>query len=202
MKTTFAMSSRSLIVLCALCAPASALRPVGRRAAILEGAVACGIAAAAPAHAAPTREKEYAQAAQLQATLATPPSDGSSRLCGSRLVGTYTDPNHKGCVRRVAQIAGTRFASVYGADEDGVPWVAKATVACAGYGGVDAEQLIVDFTPKGGPADVVAVAAYPSSGGATLAFPDGNVWTMVPCSNPNLKTQQQRAACEANARGS
>ncbi|KAJ1461741.1 hypothetical protein M885DRAFT_506832, partial [Pelagophyceae sp. CCMP2097] len=117
--------------------------------------------------------------------------------CGDELVGTYTDPNHPGCTRRVAAISGTKFASVYGADEDGKPWVAKAAVACPGYNGVDAPQLIVDFTPKGGPADVAAV--FSSTGGLTngkLTFPDGNVWSMVPCTNPKL-TKQQLAACQA-----
>ena len=52
----------------------------------------------------------------------------------------------------------------------------------------------VDFTARGGGKDVVAVADY-SATSATLTFPDGNAWTMVPCSNPNLKTAQQRAAC-------
>ena len=65
------------------------------------------------------------------------------RACGSRLVGTYTDPKHPGCERRVAQIAGTRFASIRGVDEDGVPWVAGASIACADYNGVGKEQLIV-----------------------------------------------------------
>ena len=47
-----------------------------------------------------------------------------------------------------------------------------------------------DFTAKGGPKAVPAVFQ-----GDKLSFPDGNAWTMVPCSNPNLKTAQQRAAC-------
>lgn len=115
-------------------------------------------------------------------------------------VGTYTDPMHPGCTRRVAQIAGTKFASIRGADEDGIPWVAGANVACADYNGVGKEQLIVDFTAKGGPKDVVAVADY-SETSCKLTFPDGNVWTMVPCSSPNLKTKQQVAACEAAAKG-
>ena len=161
---------------------------------------------------------------RLNAELKAPPISDEVRACGSRLVGTYTDPKHPGCERRVAQIAGTRFASIRGVDEDGVPWVAGASIACADYNGVGKEQLIVglrveinlsssricgcsmagadhwlistqvDFTARGGGKDVVAVADY-SATSATLTFPDGNAWTMVPCSNPNLKTAQQRAAC-------
>ena len=131
---------------------------------------------------------------RLNAELKAPPISDEVRACGSRLVGTYTDPKHPGCERRGAQIAGTRFASIRGVDEDGVPWVAGASIACADYNGVGKEQLIVDFTARGGGKDVVAVADY-SATSATLTFPDGNAWTMVPCSNPNLKTAQQRAAC-------
>ena len=80
---------------------------------------------------------------RLNAELKAPPISDEVRACGSRLVGTYTDPKHPGCERRVAQIAGTRFASIRGVDEDGVPWVAGASIACADYNGVGKEQLIV-----------------------------------------------------------
>ena len=80
---------------------------------------------------------------RLNAELKAPPISDEVRACGSRLVGTYTDPKHPGCERRGAQIAGTRFASIRGVDEDGVPWVAGASIACADYNGVGKEQLIV-----------------------------------------------------------
>ena len=196
---------RLLLLLLAVATTARALR-VPRRAlaSLAPGAAATALAPAASAlpffeTAESRRAADEAKAAKLQESLKAPPLDPSLRACGSRLVGTYTDPKHPGCTRRVAQIGGTRFASIYGADEDGKPWVVKATVACSGYNGVDAEQLIVDFTPKGGPSEAVALAAYEGFS-ATLTFPDGNVWTMVPCSNPNLKTKQQIAACRAGAK--
>ena len=52
-----------------------------------------------------------------------------------------------------------------------------------------------DFSPKGGPSDLTAKWDHFSK----ITFPDGNVWTMVPCTNPNLKTDQQKAACAATA---
>ena len=73
-------------------------------------------------------------------------------------------------------------------------------MACAGYEGREAESLIVDFSPKGGPTEVVALASYAKTSSATLTFPDGNVWTMVPCTNPNLKTPTQRAYCEQESK--
>ena len=68
-----------------------------------------------------------------------------------------------------------------GADEDGKPWVVKANVACPGYQGIDAPQLLVDFTPKGGPKDVTATFSTTSDlkYDGKLTFPDGNVWSMV-----------------------
>jgi len=185
---------------------ASSLRPITRRALVdLSTAGVAGAAGiATPARAfeipLPSFGADPEKTARLQRELKAAPVDPEVRACGSRMVGTYTDPMHPGCTRRVAQIAGTKFASIRGADEDGIPWVAGANVACADYNGVGKEQLIVDFTAKGGPKDVVAVADY-SETSCKLTFPDGNVWTMVPCSSPNLKTKQQVAACEAAAKG-
>ena len=197
------MSRVATTIACIVVASATALQVPRRRAlaALAPGAAASLVLAPGGARAAWPfdGESDEEKAKKLQAALKAPPADPSLRACGSRFVGTYTDPKHPGCTRRVAQIGGTKFASIYGADEDGKPWVVKATVACAGYNGVEAEQLIVDFTPKGGPSEAVALAAYEGFR-ATLTFPDGNVWTMVPCSNPNLKTKQQIAACRAGAK--
>eukprot|EP00629_Pelagomonadales_sp_RCC1024_P012608 CAMPEP_0119288560 /NCGR_PEP_ID=MMETSP1329-20130426/37493_1 /TAXON_ID=114041 /ORGANISM="Genus nov. species nov., Strain RCC1024" /LENGTH=182 /DNA_ID=CAMNT_0007289341 /DNA_START=93 /DNA_END=637 /DNA_ORIENTATION=+ len=170
-----------------LLATASCLRPIARRAALQQATAGALLTTAAPALARTEEDNE-----KLRQDIKAPPGDSKARECGSRLVGTYTDPKHPGCTRRVAQIGGTRFASIRGVDEDGIPWVAGATVACAGYNGIDSEQLIVDFSKRGGGTEVVALAKYTASS-ATLTFPDGNVWTMVPCSNPNIKTKQQMA---------
>ena len=51
-----------------------------------------------------------------------------------------------------------------GADEDGKPWRVK--------GQVGGSRLLIDFSPKGGPTDVIA-----TWNGIGLVFPDGNVWT-------------------------
>ena len=46
---------------------------------------------------------------RLNAELKAPPISDEVRACGSRLVGTYTDPKHPGCERRVRGEAGILF---------------------------------------------------------------------------------------------
>ena len=81
---------------------------------------------------------------------------------GVRLGGTYSDAAHPGCVRRILLSGST--AIITGADEDGKPWKVK--------GQVQGRSILVDFTAKGGPKDVVATWT-----GLGLRFPDGNLWT-------------------------
>ena len=80
-----------------------------------------------------------------------------------RTSGTWNDPAHPGCTRKIVVQGKTAFIS--GADEDGKPWKVK--------GAVDGNSIIVDFTPKGGPSGVEAKFVV----GKGLVFPDGNVWT-------------------------
>ena len=81
---------------------------------------------------------------------------------GIRFGGTYTDPLHPGCPRKVLLQGGG--AQITGADEDGKPFKLKAEVS--------GKALYIDFSPKGGPSSVRAEWT-----GLGLAFPDGNVWS-------------------------
>ena len=92
----------------------------------------------------------------LPALAITPP--------GSRptFAGEFNDPQHPGCKRNI-KLAGSQ-AIIRGADEDGTPW--KVT------GKVSGSEMIVDFSPKGGPKAVPA-----KWNGLGIQFPDGNVWT-------------------------
>tara|TARA_B110000046_G_C12617830_1_gene243524 strand:+ start:128 stop:415 length:288 start_codon:yes stop_codon:yes gene_type:complete len=54
-------------------------------------------------------------------------------------------------------------AIITGADEDGKPWKVKGVYSGKG--------MLIDFTAKGGPKDVLA-----TWNGIGLVFPDGNVW--------------------------
>lgn len=81
-----------------------------------------------------------------------------------RVSGTWLDPGHPGCTRKIA-IAGNK-AIITGADEDQKPWKV--------VGLIDGNDIIIDFSPKGGPKDVTAVF---KTGVNKIVFPDGNVWS-------------------------
>lgn len=80
------------------------------------------------------------------------------------LTGRYTDPQHPGCARKVSKSG--QFITITGADEDGKKWIVK--------GQTNGLDLLLDFSPKGGPQKVLAKAD--SLG---IRFPDGNVWTKL-----------------------
>ena len=82
----------------------------------------------------------------------------------SGFLGKYSDPSHSGCERTIAYIGG-RDLLISGADEDKKPWKVIGTRK-------NSDTLVVDFTPKGGPAGVTAKVLV----GGDLGFPDGNVW--------------------------
>merc|ERR1719316_1634465 len=71
---------------------------------------------------------------------------GGGKIPEIRVAGTWNDPAHPGCTRKIAVNGSKAFIS--GADEDGKKW--KVT------GEVKGKSIIVDFTPKGGPKDVEA----------------------------------------------
>lgn len=101
-----------------------------------------------------------------QAKRALTAKPGSGEAAGIRFAGTYSDPNHPGCPRKVTLAGGNVI--VTGTDEaGGRPWKVKGYT----YG----KALVLDFTPKGGPADVIARWT-----GLGLEFPDGNLWTKKP----------------------
>ena len=72
---------------------------------------------------------------------------------------------HPGCTRKIV-LQGSK-AIITGADEDGKPWKVVGTV--------DNQSIFVDFTSKGGPANVEAKYVV----GKGIVFPDGNVWTKL-----------------------
>ena len=81
---------------------------------------------------------------------------------GIRFGGTYADPKHPGCARKIVLQGGG--AIITGADEDKKKFVLKADV--------NGKALYIDFSPKGGPKSVRA-----EWNGLGLVFDDGNVWT-------------------------
>mmetsp|Transcript_26195 Transcript_26195/g.36037 ORF Transcript_26195/g.36037 Transcript_26195/m.36037 type:complete len:164 (+) Transcript_26195:33-524(+) len=87
----------------------------------------------------------------------------------SIFVGTYDDPNHPGCMRKIT-VKG-KEVSIIGSDNiDGSnQWLIKAKEDFPG-------TIFVDFSPKGGPKDLLGVFSEPDNG---IKWPDGNLWTKL-----------------------
>ncbi len=87
----------------------------------------------------------------------------------SILEGNYNDPNHPGCLRKV--IVKDGLVSIIGSDNlDGSKqFTIKAKEDAPGV-------MFVDFSPKGGPSDLLGVYDEKSGG---IKWPDGNMWTKI-----------------------
>ena len=91
--------------------------------------------------------------------------------------GYYDDPNHPNCVRYVKSIG--QIATIQGTDSK------SGDAACPANGDgnqwellgkVTDDKIKIDFSPKGGPSDLVGVWEGGDSPG--IKFPDGNKWTL------------------------
>lgn len=83
--------------------------------------------------------------------------------------GNYNDPNHPGCLRKINVKNG--IVTIIGSDNiDGSQqWVIKAKEDAPGV-------MFVDFSPKGGPTDLLGVFNEKNDG---IKWPDGNMWTKL-----------------------
>mmetsp|Transcript_540 Transcript_540/g.986 ORF Transcript_540/g.986 Transcript_540/m.986 type:complete len:131 (+) Transcript_540:399-791(+) len=95
--------------------------------------------------------------------------------------GSYSDPNHPSCPRLIAMEGSTVI--ITGADGnpgcvggDGQPWKLIGKVDKEREG-AELNEIFVDFSPKGGPKDLVGKweVKGKSSG---IRWPDGNKWTL------------------------
>ena len=80
-------------------------------------------------------------------------------------IGDYNDPKHSGCLRKIFIENGAMF--VLGSDnEDGSnEWKLEAKE--------EANGILVDFSKKGGPKDLLGVYEYDNGG---IRWPDNNLW--------------------------
>jgi len=107
---------------------------------------------------------------------ATQPADAAVK--GSEVfVGTYSDPNHPGGTRTVRLLEGMKvgdyeLVEVVGGGGRGEP--KQYSLPAVAFG---SRAIIIDFTPKGGPADFTAVIDAKTGGLRFLK--DGNVWPRV-----------------------
>jgi hypothetical protein len=97
-------------------------------------------------------------------------------VANSNFAGSYADPFHPNCRRVIATVSSSPGkVSVSGTDGNpgcppdgnGRAWQLEGTVS--------GSTIVVDFSPKGGPADLKGT--YVSSGAGRIQWPDGNSWT-------------------------
>lgn len=115
--------------------------------------------------------KQAGSIAALSAIVATT----SPAMAATDFVGSYTDPKHPNCQRIIEPssvsgqvvVRGTDGTPGCPADGSGNPWEL--------FGRVTGNDILVDFTPKGGPKDLKGVGTDSGS----IAWPDGNQWTRL-----------------------
>ena len=103
--------------------------------------------------------------------------------------GVWRDPNH---ALGDGSLAGLRFIAespphvlTLVATDDGVDWYTLHG-SCSGVG---MTTITIDFAPKGGPSEPLSGTwGSTEAGGATITWPDGNVWPMA--SAPTAAWQQ------------
>lgn len=97
--------------------------------------------------------------------------------------GSYSDPKHPNCLRQVqvtkssgttatvARVSGTDGTPGCPADGSGRPWKLVGQIVGSG------DEILVDFSPKGGPANLQGKwEATPIPG---IRWPDGNLWSII-----------------------
>ena len=98
--------------------------------------------------------------------------------------GVWKDPGH---YASDVSLAGTRYVAEYpphvltmvGTD-DGANWW-KLVGYCSGEG---MTEIHFDFSPKGGPADLMGTWSVGADGVESITWPDGNSWTGMPTPTP------------------
>ena len=106
----------------------------------------------------------------ITSTVAPLPVDATS---SDPFTGKYGDPKHPNCKREIvvsssnqARVSGTDGTPGCPPDGSGKPWTLSGTV--------DGPTILVDFSPKGGPANLKGV--YDTSDPEGIQWPDGNKW--------------------------
>ena len=82
----------------------------------------------------------------------------------SEIEGRYSDPNHPKGYRQVTLTANTLTIDGSDSSKDAQSWSLKGSTS-------DGVDLVIDFSPKGGPKDLKGKFV-----GDGIVFPDGNKW--------------------------
>jgi hypothetical protein len=117
---------------------------------------------------APATRKEFLQKAISFGAAVTIATSAANAV---DFTGSYTDPFHPNCQRVItmdgssAKLVGTDGTPACPTDGSGAAWSLE--------GLVQGDEILVDFTPKGGPKDLKGV--WDGSG---IKWPDGNKWSI------------------------
>uniref|UniRef100_A0A7S4F5N4 Uncharacterized protein n=1 Tax=Chrysotila carterae TaxID=13221 RepID=A0A7S4F5N4_CHRCT len=114
----------------------------------------------------------------------------------SVFTGEYEDPKHPGCLRSI-KVVGAQMgpdgrrqrqptALVKGVDSgcDAEPDLASVW-KLQGKVSEDGESIFIDFSPKGGPKNLIG--KWDTFGSPGIVFPDGNKWTKVEGGTPERR---------------
>ncbi|CAK9029777.1 unnamed protein product [Durusdinium trenchii] len=126
-----------------------------------------------------SNRRDFLQKLAVGLTVATVDSSGApaAHAAIARWSGLYDDPKHPGCERAITKdggefvISGTSAAD--GSKECAEDGPTKRWYLVA-QPGESSDELIIDFSPKGGPKDAVA-----KLDGDGIVFPDGNRWSKI-----------------------
>lgn len=93
--------------------------------------------------------------------------------------GSYSDPNHLNCMRVITtvspgkvELSGTDGNPACPPDGSGKLWKLS--------GEVSESSIVVDFSPKGGPANLKGTFLKDNTSDGGIQWPDGNFWTKKP----------------------
>jgi len=101
-------------------------------------------------------------------------SQTASAADAPQWAGMYDDPNHKECKRKVVKVGKTklRIDGRDGEPDCGDGFVSTPFSLTATLKSADSDEVLIDFSSKGGPADLLG-----KWDGDGIKFPDGNKWT-------------------------
>ena len=120
--------------------------------------------------------KGFQKAASVASVTAAIAMSPLSANANADFNGSFNDPNHTNC-QRVISAKGAE-ASIKGTD--GVPGpgcpVDGSGKAWTLTGKISGDNILVDFSPKGGPPDLKGT--WEDTAPAGIRWPDGNKWTL------------------------
>ena len=107
----------------------------------------------------------------LSSIVSTPIKASTNHINGQEITaslqGTYLDPHHPDGYRVITLVSTTRFI-ITGKDQPAdEPWHVTGQI-------LDGQLLVINFSAKGGPANITARVANNS-----IVFNDGNIWKKI-----------------------